>query len=179
MGLSSWANFYVILGSCAGALTGLQFVVMTLINDNRSTGSSREVRAFGTPTVVHFCAALVIAAAMTVPWSSPGEIRVFLSICGAAGVVYTIETIWHARKTSYRPVFEDWVWHAVFPLTSYAVLGASAMLLGSWGTRPLLLAIAAATLTFLLIGIHNAWDTVTYLAQKRGQAAPSDNTSSS
>ena len=31
MPLSGWKNFYVILGSSAGALIGLQFVVVTLI----------------------------------------------------------------------------------------------------------------------------------------------------
>ena len=31
--IESWASFYVIVGSSAGALTGLQFVVMTLIAD--------------------------------------------------------------------------------------------------------------------------------------------------
>jgi len=29
--LGTWQNFYVIVGSSAGALIGLQFVVMTLI----------------------------------------------------------------------------------------------------------------------------------------------------
>ena len=29
--LNGWANFYVIVGSSAGALIGLQFVVMTLV----------------------------------------------------------------------------------------------------------------------------------------------------
>jgi hypothetical protein len=29
--LAGWQNFYVIVGSSAGALIGLQFVVMTLI----------------------------------------------------------------------------------------------------------------------------------------------------
>ena len=31
--LSGWENFYVIVGSSAGALIGLQFVVITLIAD--------------------------------------------------------------------------------------------------------------------------------------------------
>ncbi len=30
-GLAGWENFYVIVGSSAGALIGLQFVVITLI----------------------------------------------------------------------------------------------------------------------------------------------------
>jgi hypothetical protein len=30
-GLAEWGNFYVIVGSSAGALIGLQFVVITII----------------------------------------------------------------------------------------------------------------------------------------------------
>jgi len=52
--LRSWTNFYVIVGSSAGALTGLQFVVIALISEARAAGSMSEPRAFGTPTVVHF-----------------------------------------------------------------------------------------------------------------------------
>jgi hypothetical protein len=33
--LAAWDSFYVIVGSAAGALIGLQFVVMTLIVDRR------------------------------------------------------------------------------------------------------------------------------------------------
>ena len=58
--LAAWESFYVIVGSSAAALTGLQFVVMTLIAQIRP-GSSRgeSISAFGTPTVVHFGAALL------------------------------------------------------------------------------------------------------------------------
>ena len=52
--LARWENFYVIVGSSAGALTGLQFVVMALIADAQAKATMHEVRAFGTPTVVHF-----------------------------------------------------------------------------------------------------------------------------
>jgi hypothetical protein len=38
--MSGWENFYVIVGSSAGALIGLQFVVMTLIA-TRPIGSRR------------------------------------------------------------------------------------------------------------------------------------------
>ena len=48
--LANWQNFYVIVGSAAGALTGLQFIAIVLIAQTRATGSMREIRAFGTPT---------------------------------------------------------------------------------------------------------------------------------
>jgi hypothetical protein len=60
--LAGWANFYVIIGSSAGALTGLQFVVITLIAQARRPASRQDLRAFGTPAVVHFCAALLVSA---------------------------------------------------------------------------------------------------------------------
>src|SRR6266851_422466 len=68
--LARWESFYVIVGSSAGALTGLQFVVMALIAEAESGSSMLEVRAFGTPTVVHFCAALLISAVLSAPWHS-------------------------------------------------------------------------------------------------------------
>ena len=36
--LDGWENFYVIVGSSAGALIGLQFVVLTLIAGRPSCG---------------------------------------------------------------------------------------------------------------------------------------------
>ena len=53
----AWETFYVIVGSSAGALTGLMFVVIALVAEFR--GSERQIEAFGTPTVVHFSAPLL------------------------------------------------------------------------------------------------------------------------
>src|SRR3954463_15457830 len=68
--LTQWENFYVIVGSSAGALTGLQFVVMTLIAESSISGGMSGVRAFGTPTIVHFCAVLLVSAIISAPWPS-------------------------------------------------------------------------------------------------------------
>ncbi|HEX9500549.1 MAG TPA: hypothetical protein VGA10_02735, partial [Thermoanaerobaculia bacterium] len=65
--LSGWDNFYVIVGSSAAALTGLQFVVIALTSEIRSAASTSTLGAFATPTIVHFCAVLLIAAVITTP----------------------------------------------------------------------------------------------------------------
>ncbi len=166
--LAGWANFYVIVGSSAGALTGLQFVVMTLITEAEVPGSMQEIRAFGTPTVVHFCAALLISAIMSAPWLALSNIGFCIGACGAAGVAYALRIIWHARKSAYVPDAEDWVWYAALPLVAYATLVAAAILLWSRSTSSLFV-IAATTLLFLFIGIHNSWDTVTYIAVQNRQ----------
>src|SRR5438445_2505873 len=68
--LSTWQNFYVIIGSAAATLTGLMFVVITLIAGVRVRVSSASggIAAFSTPTVVHFCATLLVAAILSAPW---------------------------------------------------------------------------------------------------------------
>lgn len=55
--LASWQNFYVIVGSAAAALTGLMFVVITLIAGTRGNHKEGAMNAFNTPTLIHFCAA--------------------------------------------------------------------------------------------------------------------------
>ena len=83
--IAGWDNFYVIVGSSGAALTGLQFVVMTLISE-RGTPRGPEVRAFGTPTVVHFCAVLLLSAILSAPWRELSSAGVALVACGIAGV---------------------------------------------------------------------------------------------
>ncbi len=165
--LARWENFYVIIGSSAGALTGLQFVVMALVAEGRVPGSMREIRAFGTPNVVHFCSSLLISAILSAPWPTLSSAGLALSICGAGGVIYSIMVIRHARvQTGYKPDIADWIWYSVLPLAVYLLWMVSALLLWRNNTASLF-AIAAAALLLLLLGIRNSWDTVTYVAVER------------
>jgi hypothetical protein len=167
--LARWANFYVIVGTSAGALTGLQFVVVTLLAQARALNSRHEIRAFGTPTVVHFCASLLISAIMSGPWDAPSHAGICLGALGTAGFAYSLLVLRLARKqTGYAPDAEDWLWYVALPLMAYGALGAAGFLL-SQKLRVCLLIVAAVTFLFLLIGIHNAWDTVTYVALKHSK----------
>ena len=66
--LAAWDSFYVIVGSAAGALIGLQFVVMTLIAERPRVRAAEAGAAFATPTIVHFSAVLLLAALLRAPW---------------------------------------------------------------------------------------------------------------
>ncbi len=172
--LTIWQNFYVIVGSAAGALTGLMFVVITLIAGVRRRGSGGSIAAFGTPTVVHFCTALLIAAILSAPWQALWNAGLLLGLCGLAGVMYVVIVLRRARRqTDYQPVLEDWLWHTVFPLASYTALVVAAIAL-SGNLTPALFVIGAATILLLFIGIHNAWDAVTYLVFVRRQEQQED-----
>lgn len=170
--LAAWESFYVIVGSSAAALTGLQFVVMALVADSERRSSMREVSAFGTPTVVHFCAALFVAAILSAPWHSLHSAGIGIGICGAAGVIYSFLVFHRARsQTGYRPVLEDWVWHTLLPPLGYGSMAVAAVVLGHYPEESLFV-IGAATLLLMFIGIHNSWDTVTFIAveQKKKKA---------
>lgn len=166
--LAGWGDFYLITGTAAATLTGLQFVVQTLIasQSHRTDAVSdpeEGTAAFGTPTVVHFTLALAVSALMCVPWPGYGSLHATLGVAGAGALVYSGVVLRRARRQrSYVPVAEDWLWHIVLPAAAYAAVLAAAVLLGDGAEGPELV-IAAATLLLLCIGIHNAWDTVTYL----------------
>jgi hypothetical protein len=161
--LSAWESFYIIVGSSAGALTGLQFVVMALIREARPHGSKGEVSAFGSPTVVHFCAVLLLGAMLSAPWGAVSKVGVPLGLFGLAGVGYAAIVIKHARlQQGYKPEFGDWAWHTALPLAAYGSLLISAFTLSHFPS-PTLFTIGAASLVLLFVGIHNSWDTITYV----------------
>lgn len=162
--LAGWESFYVIVGSSGAALIGLQFVVITLVAERHMSRDSGSIGAFGTPTVVHLGGALVISAIMSAPWPSLTDIAIGLAAIGIIGIGYSATVGYRARRqTSYHPVLEDWVWHVVLPSGVYAALALGAMFLHASTSVPLFV-VAGAALGLLLIGIHNAWDTVTYIA---------------
>ena len=167
--LTTWQNFYVIIGSSAGALTGLMFVVITLIAGSRLRRSSEPIAAFGAPNVVHFCAALLVAAILCAPWQMLWNAGLLLGLCGLWGMTYAAIVARRVRRQrDYQPMLEDWLWHTVFPLVSYTALVVAAMLLLG-NPAPALFITGAATLLLLFIGIHNAWDTVTYVVIEQSQ----------
>ncbi len=162
--LTTWKNFYDIIGSAAATLTGLMFVVITLIASVRDRRSSGALGAFATPTVVHFGAALLVAALLSAPWQALWHAGLLLGISGLGGVTYVVMVVRRARQqTDYQPVLEDWLWHTVFPLVSYTALVVAAIVLPG-NPAPALFVIGAVTVLLLFIGIHNAWDNVTYVA---------------
>jgi hypothetical protein len=170
--LDGWENFYVIVGSSAGALIGLQFVVLTLIAGRPVTrGEAQASEAFSTPSVVHFGVVLLLSAVLSAPWLGIGAVAVLWGLVGLCGIAYTGVVARRMRgQTVYRPVFEDWLFHVLLPLAAYAMLAGSAFAARSHA-RTALFIVGAAALLLLFVGIHNAWDTVTHLVfvRRRGQ----------
>ena len=161
--LAAWETFFFLIGSSAAALTGLQFVVIALIAESARRATPREIEAFSTPTIVHFAGVLLVAAIVSAPWYGLSRVAIILGLCGFAGIVYTLNIIRRTRRqTTYRVVMEDWIWHVILPLIAYLLLFVSAIFLPAHAHRALF-AIGATELLLVFIGLHNAWDTVTYI----------------
>lgn len=161
--LAGWENFYVIIGSSAGALIGLQFVVMALVANLPRSGAQGDAgNAFATPNVVHFGTALLVSGLLTAPWGDLSTPTFLLGILGLCGAVYSVIVARRMRlQTLYRPVFEDWLCHAILPFAGYALLATSAFEARAHTYAPMF-GVAAAVLLLLFVGIHNAWDAATY-----------------
>jgi hypothetical protein len=161
--LTQWNNFYVIVGSSAGALIGLQFVVVALMADTpRARADAQASAAFSTPSVVHFSVVLLMSATTVAPWQAVTGVLVFWGVVGVGGIVYTLVVLMRLRnQTAYKPVFEDWLFHFILPWAAYALLLGAALIVSSSARGALFIA-AAAAMVLLFVGIHNAWDTATY-----------------
>ncbi len=165
--LAPWANFYVMTGSAAAALTGLMFVVITLVTgEERSENLPDGIATFSTPTVAHFSVALLTSAILNAPWPALVYPAALLGLAGLGGVVYLARvTLKTTLITVYDPDVEDWVWYSVLPFVAYGAILAGAIGL-VFHPGPALFAVAGGILSLIFIGIRNAWDVVTFLATK-------------
>ena len=168
MTLAGWENFYVIVGSAAGALTGLMFVVIALTRDLQRSSTPHARRSFATPTIVHFTTALSLAAVLSMPRLTRGALGAILLTVGALSLAYVGWIFYHQRRIEvYQPDLEDKLFHVLFPGLAYAsilVAGAS-----TWAaTSTALYIVGASMLSLVIIGIHNAWDSAVWMVMRSG-----------
>src|SRR3977135_1131896 len=92
--LAGWENFYVIVGSSAGALIGLQFVVLTLIADLPARrGEAPAGGAVSTSSVGPAGARLVLSAIVSAPWSGLDVPAALWGLMGVCGLVYGLVVV--------------------------------------------------------------------------------------
>ena len=161
--LTGWQNFYVIVGSSAGALIGLQFILITLlIYIPVGEGGAQAGQAFATPTIIHFGAVLLLSGIITAPWQGIAPAATLWGLLGLGGLVYTAIVARRVRRQgTYQPEFEDWLFHVLLPFVAYGALASFAFVAHSH-LRGAMFGVAGVAMLLLLIGIHNSWDAATY-----------------
>ena len=162
-----WENFFYLTGSAAGALIGLMFVVITLTAGHEPRRVSRGAPVYVTPIVFHFAVVFVISAISEMPGIPSSAVAVLFSICATAGLVYSVATTIRLCRKGWEdpiPGWSDKCFYGFLPTAIYfALLGTTGAV---WiAERKPVFAIGVIMLTLLLLGIRNAWDLATTLAQ--------------
>ncbi len=142
------------------------FVVITLVRGEERSSQVRHdgIATFSTPTVLHFCVALLVSAVLCAPWPSLVYASVIVGLVGCYGIAYVLRVALRTRAlTRYTADLEDWMWYNILPFVAYVTLTAGAIALDP-APKAALFAVAGAVLLLIFIGIHNAWDVVTFLA---------------
>lgn len=165
--LKAWTDFYVIVGSSAAALTGLMFVVITLVAGLRARTTRDGIAAFSTPTVVHFCVVLLIGASVAAPWPALTYVSGLLTVAALVALAYSVRIVARANAVEeYEPDFEDRVSYMILPIVAYSIMLLAAAAL-AFRPAPALFGLAGTSLLLIFLGIHNAWDVVTYVGVQR------------
>ena len=170
--LSNWQNFYMLIGTAAATLTGLMFVVTTLIAgiETHVETLNAGISAFNTPTVVHFGAVLMLAGILSAPWQTFSSLSLLLGLLALGMVIYSLivlRRMW--RVPNYQSTLEDWLWYMAFPLLAHVLLIVAAFVLPKNPSSALYI-VGSAMMLLLLVGIRNAWDMVTFLAVERSHS---------
>jgi hypothetical protein len=161
--LRQWHDFYALIGTASATLVGLVFVTASIGAGFFTAEHRLGMRAFITPTIVHFCAVLFSSAVVSVPTLTWISLGLLLGLGGVVGLAYSCR-VWRqiARRSDLEIDRVDRLWYALIPVVGYAMIVATAVLL-LLHRREGATAMAAAQIVLLLAGIRNAWDMTVWI----------------
>ena len=163
----AWETYYLMVGSSAGALIGLLFVVITLTGEVEPAKMASAQRTFLTPTVFHFVAVLIIsctAVVVTLPAPAMALVTFLPAAVGFAYAVAAIIRLVTGRTTA--PHWTDYIFYGVLPAIGYLWLLIAAWTI--WRRAEFAeYGLAIGTMALLLLGIRDAWDLATWLVYNK------------
>jgi hypothetical protein len=165
----AWETFYLMVGSSAGALIGLVFVVITLSGEIDPARAGIAQRTFMSPTIFHFVTVLIVSCAAVVT-SLPREAMALAitipAIAGVwnSGVAIAILTSGKLNVTHWT----DYLYYGALPAVGHLWLIAAAWMV--WQQAAFAeYGVAIGAMGLLLLGIRDAWDLATWLTyHKKG-----------
>jgi hypothetical protein len=168
-----WQDFYLLIGSSAGALIGLMFVVTTLTIGRDLRTIERGQKLYMSPVVWNFGSILLLSGAAMAPNLNAVACGLLAGAVALGGMVAGIRITVGILTASDRLTagwFDIW-WYGVVPTVLYLLLAGVAVALGL-ELRNAQVALAAVLMALLLTSIHNAWDLVTWLAPRSSRSGP-------
>jgi len=168
-----WHDFYLLVGTASATLVGLMFVAASIGASVFSEAHRKGMRAFISPTVVHFASALFICIGVIIPSQTWLTLGLLLTAGGIAGLIYATP-VWVQVfvRRSFTVDLVDRMFYAMIPVAGYLLVLASGLLLLlriAWSSE----VTAAALVVLLFAGIRNAWDMTTWIMiQTPGSVPP-------
>jgi len=162
--LHAWHDFYLLIGTASATLVGLLFVAASIGAAYFTTEREAGLRAFLTPTVLHFTAIVVTCLVLMVPSHDRASLCASLLAIAAIGLGYS-GTVWlRMRRRGFSATIDlaDRIWYVLTPVASYLLMVAAAILLVQ-GPGGALEVLAGALVLLLLLGIRNAWDMTVWI----------------
>jgi len=164
-----WTNFFYLVGSASAGLIGLLFVVVTLTSGSDPKRARHGAALYVTPSVVHFASVFTISAITMAPGLNAQWAGIAIGLFALGGLACALRAsigIRRSGKVGERPHWSDFWLYGGLPVALYMALivtSAGFCTSASWAV----LALAALLLVLLLVGIRNAWDTVSWIAPRR------------
>jgi len=162
--MADWGNFYTLVGTVAGTLIGLLFVVITFSGDRKLDGDEHRTRMFVTPLLVYFTTLLLLSLALIAPVDDQAR-ALTLGILGCAGLTYVTNLAMTSRRRNDIEE-HDVLWDVLFPITGYILIAVSAT---AWALSATfadgIAGIAAVVL--LIAAIRKSWLVTLSIAGRR------------
>jgi hypothetical protein len=166
--LKPWLGFYSLVGEASATLIGLLFVAASVGSGVYTPEKHRALRAFLSPTVVHFSSVLAVCLIAMVPTQSWFLDGILVIGTGLFGLIYAVvvlrSMVQHGLIVTVDR--EDRIWYAALPIVSYLIVEAAGVaLLFRMNLGCELLAMGLCCL--LLVGVRNAWDMTLWTVMRR------------
>lgn len=171
--LRDWRDFYVMGGTAAATLVGLMFVFASIGASQLATRNLAAMRAFITPTVVHFGSALFVCMISIMPGHTGRSLGGVLGLGALIGVAYCGQIlVFILRRFAAGLAWEDRLFYAMLPLVGYVLLLASAGIELDGRPDAANTLAGVAIIVLIVAGLRNAWDMTVWMTTSGKTAAP-------
>ncbi len=168
--LDGWHEFYVLLGTAAGAFVALLFVAVSVGAIAMTPERAGGTRTFMSPVVFHYSNILFLSLVMLVPGLTPKLLGCILVLASLGSVIYSVVITVRVFRSNMADL-ADRLAYGSAPVAAYAAGLVAAYLLFNGRIETGLDVLGGAALLLLLVNIRNAWDLMISLARRTAELA--------
>jgi hypothetical protein len=172
--LDGWHEFYVLLGTAAGAFVALLFVAVSVGSSAMTRERAGGTRTFMSPVVFHYSNILFLSLIMLVPEQTPKLLGWILVIASIGSLIYSAFIVVLVFRSNMADL-ADRLAYGSAPVAAYAAGLVAAWLLFRGRIETGLDVLGGAALLLLLVNIRNAWDLMISLARRTAEEARNRN----